>query len=84
MFSPRSADTSPKSGLVVGIRDLCSVWAHSAAFRFSDQSKVGSLRHIYTALQALKAHMYDWQKDRAVSLHRDRLKKLGRARNIAF
>ena len=37
-----------------------------------------------TALKALKAHMYDWQKDRAVSLHRDRLKKLGRARNIAF
>jgi hypothetical protein len=31
---------------VVGIRDLCSVWAHSAAFRFSDQSKNRSLRHI--------------------------------------
>ena len=37
---------TPKSGLVVGIRDLCSVWAHSAAFRFSDQSKNRSLRHI--------------------------------------
>jgi hypothetical protein len=37
---------TPKSGLVVGIRDLCSVWAHSEAFRFSDQSKLGSMRHI--------------------------------------
>ena len=31
---------TPKGGLVVGIRDLCSVWAHSAAFRFSVRSKL--------------------------------------------